>query len=37
MYLNLMNINLMKFDELKLDERKYEIICVNENKKILRL
>ena len=37
MYLNLMNINLMKFDELKLDERKYEVICVNENKKILRL
>ena len=37
MYLSLMNINLMKFDELKLDERKYEVICVNENKKILRL
>ena len=32
-----MNINLMKFDELKLDERKYEVICANENKKILRL
>lgn len=32
-----MNINLMKFDELKLNERKYEVICVNENKKILRL
>lgn len=27
----------MKFDELKLNERKYEVICVNENKKILRL
>ena len=37
MYLSLMNINLMKFDELKFDERKYEVICVNENKKILRL